>query len=163
MTDTICRCPVWMEKDLAHWSRLLSWVTSLILRVALTAFFCVLSICQERCHPSNCKDRSCRQGEAGGHSWLGPGGGGVLPGFWRSMVLSWLVRPPEEESPLDVPSWPKWGSKDSSGCGAAAYLQGGERKQVQREGWCVKNHLILRLALWCVFNTGQASSGGEAR
>lgn len=40
------------------------------------------------------------------------------------MVLSWLVRPPEEESPLDIPSWLKWGSKDSNGCGAAAYLQG---------------------------------------
>lgn len=47
----------------------------------------------------------------------------VLPGFGRSMVLSWLVRPPEEDSPLDVPSRPKWGSKDSSGWGAAAYLQ----------------------------------------
>lgn len=31
----------------------------------------------------------------------------ALPGFWRSMVLSWLVRPPEEESPLDIPSWLK--------------------------------------------------------
>lgn len=49
------------------------------------------------------------------------------------MVLSWLVRPPEEESPLDIPSWLKWGSKDSSGCGAAAYLQGSER-QAQGEG-----------------------------
>lgn len=49
---------------------------------------------------------------------------GALPGFWRSMVLSWLVRPPEEESPLDVPSWLKWGSRDSRGCGAAVYLQG---------------------------------------
>jgi hypothetical protein len=27
-----------------------------------------------------------------------------LPGFGRSMVLSWLVRPPDEESPLDIPS-----------------------------------------------------------
>lgn len=50
------------------------------------------------------------------------------------MVLSWLVKPPEEESPLDIPSWLKWGSKDSSGCGAAAYLQGSERKRARGEG-----------------------------
>lgn len=72
--------------------------------------------------------------------WAGTAGLGTLPGFWRSMVLSWLVRPPEEESPLDVPSWPKWGSKDNSVCGAAAYLQRRERRQSQGEGLvCQKN------------------------
>jgi len=49
------------------------------------------------------------------------------------MVLSWLVRPPYEESPLDVPSWLKWGSKDSRGCGAAVYLQGSESRRAQGE------------------------------
>lgn len=37
----------------------------------------------------------------------GHGAQNVLPGLGRSMVLSWLVRPPEEESPLDIPSWIK--------------------------------------------------------
>lgn len=54
------------------------------------------------------------------------------------MVLSWLVRPPEEDSPLDVPSWLKWGSKDSSGCGAAVYLQRSKRTKHRVKGWCAK-------------------------
>lgn len=159
MTDTICRCPVLMEKDLAHWSRLLSWVTTLILRVVLTAFFSVLSICQERCHPSNCKERSCRQGEAGGHSWLGPGPG-----------VSYLA----SGAPWCSPGWSghlrksrRWTShrgqsgdqKTAVGVGRPHTCRGARDSK-----YSVKvGDLILRLALRCVFNTGQASSGGEAR
>lgn len=121
---------------LPGWRRICSLVPSallgdlfdLTLRVAFTAFFCVLSVCREGVSLSNCRQRTCRV------KWAGTAGLGTLPGFWRSMVLSWLVRPPEEESPLDVPSWPKWGSKDNSVCGAAAYLQRRERRQSQGEG-----------------------------
>lgn len=95
-----------------------------------------------------------------GYGWPGE----ALPGFWRSMVLSWLVKPPEEESPLDVASWLKWGSKDSSGCGAAAYLQGSKRRQARwGEGLGRQNHRSRRLAHWGVLNTQEARRGGEAK
>lgn len=47
----------------------------------------------------------------------------TIPGLCRSMVLSWLLSPPDEESPLEGPSWPVCGSKGNGGRCEATYLQ----------------------------------------
>lgn len=39
------------------------------------------------------------------------------------MVLSWLLSPPDEESPLEGPSWPACGSKGNGGRCEATYLR----------------------------------------